>query len=386
MPHLDEGQLTALLDGELTTAETVEVEAHLATCTECRQLLAETREFFQEAGSLIDVVQLPALAPSRATTPVPPDTPVVVADRGTTERRRRGRITVWSSLGWAASLVLAVGLGWFASDLRYRTAGRAPASDVKTANSDQPVLTAPSAESVATVPGQSARRTAAAGGAMSAEKAAAPLQDKTEARPPASPATLAAPTVGALTNQAAPLDQLAERRESSPEDLGHSAAPTSEPQPDRASSGVFRRQAPVPPGAVPLAEVDSRRDRASVRVVTLEEAVRSLGGTIRLVDGMVPARVEVRESGVTGGNTIRVVYLDPPGRELWLDQEPPPVSSGPPARELEGRLGMLAGDTLAVPGPGGKWTLNWTDQTGLRLGLTGFLPADSLHGLARRIR
>lgn len=39
MSHLDEGQLTCLLDGELTATERTEVEAHLATCSECRALL-----------------------------------------------------------------------------------------------------------------------------------------------------------------------------------------------------------------------------------------------------------------------------------------------------------------------------------------------------------
>ncbi|MEO8635386.1 MAG: zf-HC2 domain-containing protein [Gemmatimonadales bacterium] len=385
MPHLDEAQLTALLDDELTAPETEEVEAHLASCAECRQLLAETREFFQEAGALIDVVQLPALAPSRAIAPVPPDTPAVIPDRRMTERRQRGRLTAWSSLGWAASLVLAVGLGWFASDLRYGTSLRAPAADVKALNPDQAVLTAPSGEFIAPVPGESALRTPAVVAAAT-EKAAAPLRDAAEAQRPTSPAAAApAPAVGALTNQAAPLDQLGERRESSSEDRGRSAAAGNEPRLDRTNSGVSRRQAAEPAGAVPLTEVDTRRDRASVTFVTLEEAVRSLGGTIRLVDGMVPARVETRESGGTGGNTIRVVYLDPPGRELWLDQERPPASGGPLTRELEGRPALLVGDTLAVPGPGGKWTLSWMDQAGLRLGLTGFLPADSLHGLVRRI-
>jgi anti-sigma factor RsiW len=32
MPHLDEGILSALLDGELSGAEQQEIEAHLRTC------------------------------------------------------------------------------------------------------------------------------------------------------------------------------------------------------------------------------------------------------------------------------------------------------------------------------------------------------------------
>jgi hypothetical protein len=101
---------------------------------------------------------------------------------------------------------------------------------------------------------------------------------------------------------------------------------------------------------------------------------------------MVPARVESLEPAMAGSTRVRVVYLDPPGRELWLDQErrttPARVLSG----ELDDRTALLVGDTLSLAGTGGRQTLTWIDQTGLRLGLTGFLPADSLRGLARRIR
>ena len=49
MPHLDEGQLHALLDGELTPTERAEAEAHLASCAACRATQAEAVEFLAEA-------------------------------------------------------------------------------------------------------------------------------------------------------------------------------------------------------------------------------------------------------------------------------------------------------------------------------------------------
>jgi hypothetical protein len=157
-------------------------------------------------------------------------------------------------------------------------------------------------------------------------------------------------------------------------------------QASRPAPAALAAQAPAAAGAAQTTETDLRRQRSSVRTVTLEEAVRTLGGTIRLVDGMVPARVEVVESAGPGNRRIRVVYFDPPGRELWLDQERQLADSRDAYRMLDDEASLLVGDTLVVAGAAGRQTLSWVDQTGLRLGLTGFLPADSLRGLARRVR
>ena len=389
MPHLDEGQLTALLDGEMAAADRVEAESHLATCAECRQLLDDTRMFFQQAGALVESVQLPAAVPNRPLAPVLGGAPAMVPDRrsGEPPGRRGNGITAWRSLGWAASIILAVGLGWFASDLRYRAPTAAPISDMKSDSADQAEMAAKSAEPTVNVPGETTHPTPQAG-AMSADKPAQSRPGEAEARlaaPPASPAA-PVPDAGLGSNSAAVKDEgakLAEsvvKRQEAAERVavGRTESPASRPAP-----AAFAAQAPSAAGA---AQADARRERANVRTVTLEEAVRSLGGTIRLVDGMVPARVEVMESVGPDNNRIRVVYLDPPGRELWLDQERRRVTGGALARELDDQSGLLAGDTLVVAGPGGRQSLSWMDQTGLRLGLTGFLPADSLRGLARRIR
>ena len=223
-----------------------------------------------------------------------------------------------------------------------------------------------------------------------ADKSARPRRDEAEfqrLRPQSAPATLAA-EFGSAGNSIAATDQVAKLTDSAVESreavqqgaVGRSAPSAAAPTPS-----AFTPRAPAPAETVHLADAGSRRERAKVMIVTLEEAVKTLGGTIRLVDGMVPARVEAVESIELGSRQIRVVYLDPPGRELWLDQEVPAETDQPSAGALANGARLLTGDTLALAGPGGRQTLSWLDQTGVQLGLTGYLPADSLRGLARRI-
>ncbi|MDZ4865027.1 MAG: zf-HC2 domain-containing protein [Gemmatimonadota bacterium] len=385
MPHLDDGQLTALLDGELTSAERAEAESHLANCPACRELLDETRRFFREAGALVDAVQLPTDSSSR---PAGPNTPAGLPDRRTAEppTRRGGGLTAWRSLGWAATIVVAVGLGWFASDLRYRAPVAAPISDLKSDRADQAVMTAKSAEPTATTPAP-ATHPVPSDAARAAGNGAISRPEEAGTRTPAIQAP--APEAGLVSNNAVAKDEVGKLAESGGERreaAERAVVGSTDPQAGRPAPAALAAQAPAAAGAVQTTEADLRRQRSNVRTVTLEEAVRSLGGTIRLVDGMVPARVEVVESAEPGTRRIRVVYFDPPGRELWLDQARQLADSRDAYRALDDRAGLLVGDTIAIAGPAGRQTLNWIDQTGLRLGLTGFLPADSLRGLARRVR
>ena len=388
MPHLDEGQLTALLDGELTSAERAEVDSHLAGCTECRQLLDETRSFFGEAGGLIEAVQLPIEVPNRPVGPEQRPSPDIVPGHraGAPSTFRRGGIPVWRSLGWAASIVLAVGFGWFASEFGSRRPTAAPASDIGAASAEQTAVLAKSATPAAPAAAEpSLKPPLVTTGA--ADKAALSSRGGADARRSTSPAPAQSPAAAAAeSNQAANMDELADLGNSIPDAQPLGRLDHAEPQRSRPNPVDFVLQPTMPPSPERVAEPAARRDREEVRTVTLEEAVRSLGGTIRLVDGMVPARVEDRVLAETGGNRNRVVYLDPPGRELWLDQERQAGAAGASIRELDDQPAILAGDTLVVAGAGGRQTLRWVDQTGLRLGLTGFLPADSLRGLARQVR
>ena len=67
MSHVDDGQLNALLDGELSSAEARAVETHLATCADCKRRLEEARAFLREANTLLDSLSpLAASAPGAA--------------------------------------------------------------------------------------------------------------------------------------------------------------------------------------------------------------------------------------------------------------------------------------------------------------------------------
>lgn len=97
MSHVDDGALHAYLDGELSPAERVELEAHLAGCAACRTRLADERALVQRAGELLGR----ALPPERAAPPLQ-------------QLGRRRTVRRWGiPLSWAASVLLAVSLGYY---------------------------------------------------------------------------------------------------------------------------------------------------------------------------------------------------------------------------------------------------------------------------------
>ncbi len=100
MSHVDEGTLHAYLDGELAPVERERVDTHLKGCPACQARLAAERAILERASRLLGM----ATPPERAMPPL-------------TQLRRPP--VVWRlrrPLAWAATLILAVGLGWFARD------------------------------------------------------------------------------------------------------------------------------------------------------------------------------------------------------------------------------------------------------------------------------
>ena len=96
MSHVDDGVLHAYLDGELPPAERARLEAHVAECAACRTRLEEERALVERASGLLGLAQ----PPERAAPPL-----------HQLQRRRGSRLRV--PLAWAASVVLAVGLGYY---------------------------------------------------------------------------------------------------------------------------------------------------------------------------------------------------------------------------------------------------------------------------------
>ena len=115
MSHLDEGMLHELLDGELSPDDARAARAHLATCAECRALYEEAKEFFEESERLVTALDdgrassLSRPPARRESLPVPPSRPAALPLR---------------TLAWAASIFLAISLGYYGSDFRRKRAWR----------------------------------------------------------------------------------------------------------------------------------------------------------------------------------------------------------------------------------------------------------------------
>ena len=95
MSHVDEGALHAYLDGALPPDERSQVETHLAGCTECQERLAEAQALIARADALLGL----ALPEKRAAPPLH-------------ELRRPLWWRVRWPVAWAASIMLAVSVGW----------------------------------------------------------------------------------------------------------------------------------------------------------------------------------------------------------------------------------------------------------------------------------
>jgi hypothetical protein len=120
MSHVDEGTLHAYLDGELPSTERAAVEAHLAGCAACRGNLTEERSLRERASAVLGAAR-------PAEQPAPP----------LDQLRREPKRSPWRvrrSVAWAASIALALGVGYYMSP----NARAIPAADV----ANQPVAVA----------------------------------------------------------------------------------------------------------------------------------------------------------------------------------------------------------------------------------------------------
>ena len=120
MSHVDEGTLHAYLDGELSPPERTALEIHLAQCASCGARLAEERSLIERASAVLGGAR-----PSER--PAPPLSELA-------SPRRRGRRILGARLpfAWAATVVLALGIGYYL---------HAPESRVAPAQEPQAVAT-----------------------------------------------------------------------------------------------------------------------------------------------------------------------------------------------------------------------------------------------------
>ncbi|HTL04501.1 MAG TPA: zf-HC2 domain-containing protein [Gemmatimonadales bacterium] len=288
MSHLEEGILHALLDGEIPSAELPPLQAHLAGCAECRARLEAERGLLGEAAGLVELLELPAgaaVAPRRAPASAP-----------------------WSRrLAWAASIVAALGLGyagrgWRVSDepspvqapARSNAAAPQPDSARELAKAQEPSADRPAPAPAAPQPTHASRRPAAAAAPPQKEPSnpvAEPRQAKVAAETRLEESVAAANRVDSGTARPATAVSAASERAAAPA-LGRLQ-----------DAGALKQLRGAPPPLLAPAEP-----------ISLPDAVRRLGGSLRLVEGLVPLRLEAQ------GQTVRVVYGVAQG-ELVLSQQ-----------------------------------------------------------------
>jgi hypothetical protein len=500
MSHIDDGQLNALLDGELSLEEARAVEAHVAGCDACRRRLEEARRFLTEASELLSAVvppaqrfvtprptpsglrtSTPAVAPPPAGTPVagppaPPDaapatTPAAAdaagADAPGTPTRRvtktakevaididgatgkspairlfpqqqerlgtaerpamaepaaRPRRFPARQLALAATIVLTFAVGYAANDLmQSRDAPPSAELAFRTDSSAGPLAA------------QDERSRQAPAG-----PAAANRSRTTRSVTPAATPSRAAEQAGNLRRDAAPLgaSSAADQRDlagagapatSSRQDDPPLRAPRTTPrrEPPRpadvaAAPSTVRRAQTAPAGRTPaapaLAQGDtvSRDDLSRMRAAeaanaapapapvvaprtfrrtTLDTAVVRLSGSIRLIDGMDPSRVEIGPGRLVNGaaagqDVVRIHYTDERGRRFVFDQQRLAPARGDAAAGAgagAGEVGLLSCDTI-VTTSGTTTRVRWLDSKNFWMSLSGPLPADSLRALVARVR
>ncbi len=390
MSHLDEGTLHALLDGELDLHEVKEIQAHIGSCAACGTRLREVKEFHGEADRLVGVLELPT-APSRRTGPAGPEA-AAPDDRAGGRRppRELPRVSgpvneppplllpenpgyqrgglLWR-MRWAALLLVTVGAGYMASQMRRPSnyAFEGELSPVRLADSATgAVLSSEEDASAETAPADSPRA-APSGASPEVAKAVAPLARSSARRPqaplrdtaraeapperprPAEPEPQAEDRALAAGAAGAPEEPVAQ---DPPDDSADEAPPAAERQADVRNEAAralreLDRERQAERAAAATAALDSARrrellarqtaapppaprtpeQRAQVYLrIGLDEAAKQLGRPVHVVEGLSPlfmGLVQGRNSPGADATrpVVRVVYQDSQGRLIFLDQQ-----------------------------------------------------------------
>lgn len=306
MSHLEEGLLHALLDGEIASAELPPIQAHLAACAECRARLEEEREFRAEADGLVEMVEVPA--------------PGSGEGRGISARPKSGTRAGrrWRDLAWAASLVAAVGLGYAAHG--WRAPGAAP----PTAPSETLTQSAAKEESdkaMSQPPPASKPVSAFADRAESREGvtrmnrriAPPPMRERSETSvvgPRLEAKLSAAEPAAGVTGAAAPANLAATPPPAPTVAASQGVRDQAKPEQFRLDEVVVMRGAGGRLGMAKLAATPASRPDT----ISFQDALSRLGGAMRLIEGLVPVRLE-------GQGVVVFVVYPVRGGELLLAQQ-----------------------------------------------------------------
>src|SRR5688572_30402955 len=353
MSHVDDGELTAYADGAYPANDPValRIAAHLSTCGNCRTRLEQSHELRDRAAEILAFA-----APAALTAP---SFEALQAQAATSTRAPSRGIP----LAWAASIVLAVGLGWFGRDMLRSPTG-ATRSDMIVQTDEAPSTIQPKQEAA---PPPSAAVDAPATGQGSGARKQERTRDLAANRVAEEGKTAGAVADAAMTD--------------APVSAAQNVAPPTAPAPSPA--------APPPSPAVEASVLAQRRELTNIAVtgvateyVTAAEAERrgmrvlripelpiarvGLQGTTTIVEQVLPNETVVTLT-VTNAETE-------PSRAVPMAASKTRAASGA-ARETEQRAALAPPAANIVVRVGNK-----------SVTITGDLQPDSLRALGRKVR
>ncbi len=386
MSHIDEGQIHAYLDRQLEFAEAEareRLEAHVSGCAQCTALLEQERSFHGRAAAVLqqsepDLVEAPAF-----------DDIVARATHRSQSASVR-KLNRTRSLAWAASIAVAVTVGWYA---RFSVSGPLP-NEQTLAELQQPQAAlarneAPRAEAVADA---DEAKTGVANALQPTPTA--PARERNEL------SSAVQETARRGFREGAGVDSGAEREVERTLSAGRRDAPAERRQrlvadqlaavADKAAQGDSIET------VVAQAELRARRvvdqDRPAVTAfafsddeawtdLTLQEAERRIGRRILIVEGLEILRVSIES--VAANASVRVVQQLPSGDSLEIVQRPVAevdrVAGALQARAEPVQTEEMAADARTVS------TMSVV-RGGVLLILRAPVPHDSLQALTLRLR
>ena len=340
MSHVDEGTLHAYLDGELSGVEAERVRAHLGGCTACHARLDEERALIERANRLLERV-----APSDTGRPMPALEALAP---------RSGRRLPYVPLAWAATIVLAIGLGWY-----LRGPGGPTVDAVTTGNplpAAPPVVAGPPAAPASLAVRTDQRRVVPEPrGRLDATPTAQSAGEVDRAARPATETALAA-------NRAAPVAP-APGNEARQAPVAAAAA-----NPIVARDEVAAKTA-VAGLVTPRDAITSDSLGAGWSDVSLDSARALLGGAFATIPGLGINRIQASASP----QTVVLVTLTPDSRTT--------------IRLYEQRAGADRGDMAKLAAPARTTTQRLARYVGsLRVEIAGTPAADTLSRLLDQVR
>ena len=402
MRHVDEGTIHSWLDEQITDpSEAAWIDEHFRECGECRARLAEERLTFERAQTLL------AGAPSGER----PSFESLVAKAGRdlqgvempSDMRltRGGRERVLILSGWAASLALAVGLGWTARGL---TGGDSPRPDAAPLIAEQSasIPAEPAARAEAprglperlggiplpvTKPGSGADASTAPGRQQAAAGSGRVDTTTPSVQPQAPPMAVAGPP---QTGTA--------RLEAAPPALERNAAAAAETTSAEAPA-VSARPAAVQPVAVQPRAGELRQGALTItgdsaaavsgddewRALPRTEAAVRTGMALYGIDGVEPLVTALSADG----GLVRTTYRLASGETVELLQQrlgpvrPPSVADLQTTSRALAQTGRAGIGAAPVPAAARTWS---TVRAGVRITLQTTSTATDLDGLGTRLR